>query len=132
LGGLSVEQIESVIGKATVQLNASSNPQAPGQLKSHYAPHKKLILESLSTSIKKYQLAKVGVLCFQEKIIGIDPKNQRILSPTGSLEIAAQHLFSALRELDKLDIEFILAEEVLDEGIGRAINDRLRRASIRQ
>jgi L-threonylcarbamoyladenylate synthase len=129
LGGLSVEQIESVIGKATVQLNASSNPQAPGQLKSHYAPRKKLILESLSTSIKKYQSSKVGVLCFQEKVIGIDPKNQRILSPTGSLEIAAQHLFSALRELDKLDIEIILAEEVPDEGIGRAINDRLRRAA---
>jgi L-threonylcarbamoyladenylate synthase len=129
LGGLSVEQIESVIGKATVQLNASSNPQAPGQLKSHYAPRKKLILESLSISIKKYQSNKVGVLCYKEKVIGIDPKNQRILSPTGSLEMAAQHLFSALRELDKLDIEFILAEEVLDEGIGRAINDRLRRAS---
>jgi L-threonylcarbamoyladenylate synthase len=118
LGGLNIEQIESIVGKTLVELNSSSNPQAPGQLTSHYAPRKRLILRLLSNSLKKYQSRKVGVL-----------QNQYILSPTGDLEIAAQNLFSALRELDKLDIEFILAEEVPDIGLGRAINDRLRRAS---
>jgi L-threonylcarbamoyladenylate synthase len=40
LGGLSIDDIEAVVGKVFVQLNQSSNPKAPGQLKSHYAPKK--------------------------------------------------------------------------------------------
>jgi len=55
--------------------------------------------------------------------------HQYVLSPAGKLEEAAQHLFSALRTLDKLPVEIILAELVPEVGLGRAINDRLRRAA---
>ena len=47
----------------------------------------------------------------------------------GNLEEAAKNLFSALRQLDAMPVEVVLAELVPDEGIGRAINDRLRRAA---
>jgi L-threonylcarbamoyladenylate synthase len=130
IGGLNVEKIESIIGPVDVQLYSTSNPKAPGQLKSHYAPSKKLILGKLEDLLKIYEGDSIGVLSFKQSKKGIDQKKQRVLSPTGDLSIAAQNLFSHLRELDGLDVQFIIAEEVPEIGLGRAINDRLRRAAV--
>jgi L-threonylcarbamoyladenylate synthase len=129
LGGLRVEEIENEIGKVEIQLNSSSNPKAPGQLKSHYAPLKKVKLGNLPELLPQYSHLRVGVLAFQKGIEQVDPKNQIILSKSGNIEEAAQHLFAALRELDKKEIDVILAEFLPSEGLGKAINDRLRRAS---
>lgn len=129
LGGLGIEQIESVVGKVRVQLNTSSNPQAPGQLKSHYAPKKKMMLGDLAELIHKYGTARVGVLTFQKQISQVDFSNQLALSAEGNLAEAAQRLFASLRALDKKDVDIILAEEVPNMGLGKAINDRLRRAA---
>jgi L-threonylcarbamoyladenylate synthase len=125
MGGLSVEQIESVIGTVQVEINSSSNPTAPGQLKSHYAPTKKLFFGNVQT----IRESEVGILAFKEPSKFIPLQNQRILSPTGNLEEAAQNLFSFLRELDHLNIKSIIAEQVPNIGLGRAINDRLNRAA---
>ncbi len=129
LGGLSLEKIESVVGKVSVQLNTSSNPLAPGQLKSHYAPKKKLKLGNLEELVHTYGKQQVGLLVFQRQRPDFDPHYQKILSSQGNLEEAAQRLFASLRTLDKMDIDIILAEEVPDVGVGKAINDRLRRAA---
>ncbi|RYX98782.1 L-threonylcarbamoyladenylate synthase type 1 TsaC, partial [bacterium] len=51
------------------------------------------------------------------------------LSLTGDLDQAASELFNTLRELDKQDIDIIYTEIFPDQGIGKAINDRLNRAS---
>jgi L-threonylcarbamoyladenylate synthase len=51
------------------------------------------------------------------------------LSPTSSLKEAAINLFAALRQADKSEMEYIIAEEVPNIGLGRAINDRLKRAA---
>lgn len=129
LGALSIEKIESLIGKVQVNLNASSNPKAPGQLRSHYAPRKRLILGDLDELLQKYPAHCSGILSFKTDY---HSPHQVILSPSGSLEEAAKNLFSALRTLDKLDVEIVLAELVPDTGVGRAINDRLRRATVRE
>ncbi|MBK8292047.1 MAG: threonylcarbamoyl-AMP synthase [Flammeovirgaceae bacterium] len=129
LGGLRVEDIEKEIGKVEIQLNSSSNPKAPGQLKSHYAPQKKVKIGNLLELLPQYSHLRVGVLAFQKGIEQVDPKNQIILSRSGNIEEAAQHLFAALRELDKKEIDVILAEFLPSEGLGKAINDRLRRAA---
>jgi L-threonylcarbamoyladenylate synthase len=126
LGGLSLEKIEAAIGKVRVQLHSASNPRAPGQLKSHYAPKKKFILGNLDQLIATYKNEKIAVLSFQKTY---DTAHQITLSNSGKVEEAAQRLFSALRELDKMPVNLILGELVPDEGLGRAINDRLRRAS---
>ena len=68
-------------------------------------------------------------LSFQRKYASHSIEKQIVLSTSGDLNEAAQKLFSALRELDKSSVEIILTEEVPDVGLGRAINDRLRRAS---
>lgn len=125
LGGLSLEDIEATIGKVNLMTHSSSNPKAPGQLKSHYAPGKKVILGSIEELLKVNKV-KAGVLSFQ-KNFNVD--NQVILSPSGKLEEAAQHLFESLRAFDKMDVEVVLTELVPDQGLGRAINDRLRRAA---
>ena len=54
-----------------------------------------------------------------------------VLSPGGDLREAAANLFAAIRRLDALNLEMILAETVPEVGLGRAIMDRLRRASKR-
>jgi len=125
LGGLSLEDIEATIGTVTLMTHSTSNPKSPGQLKSHYAPVKKVILGSIEALLKIHK-TNVGVLSFQNDF---DTANQIILSPSGKLDEAAQHLFEALRAFDKMDVEVVLTELVPDQGLGRAINDRLRRAA---
>lgn len=83
----------------------------------------------MEANYKTFKGAKLGTLSFQKKINCIPLENQRILSPNGDLREAASNLFKALREMDKMDIEVILAEKFPEEGLGKAINDRLLRAS---
>jgi len=126
VGGLSHEMIESVVGKTAVMTHSTSNPLAPGQLKSHYAPRVKVIIGNLEEMLQRYNVHHSGVLTFSRDF---KSPYQYILSPSGSLQQAAQNLFSALREFDKMPIDVILAELVPDHGLGKAINDRLRRAA---
>jgi L-threonylcarbamoyladenylate synthase len=131
MGGLTQEEIEHEIGPVTVQLNASSNPKSPGQLASHYAPQKKLLLGNLNDLLKTHFSGEVGIISFEKAFDTVKNENQRVLSKNGNMEEAARNLFAALRELDKLEIHTILAEFVPDIGLGKAINDRLTRASSR-
>ncbi|MDX2278767.1 MAG: L-threonylcarbamoyladenylate synthase [Saprospiraceae bacterium] len=130
LGGISVEAIESVIGKIRVQPNQSSNPAAPGMLKSHYAPAKPLYLGDLSVLSKQFATQKTGVLSLEKQVDLPAHFLEIVLSETGDLSEAAQHLFAALRQLDTSDIDIIIAAPMPELGLGRAINDRLRRASV--
>jgi L-threonylcarbamoyladenylate synthase len=128
LGGLSIEKLERVIGSVEIRLNTSSNPVAPGQLKSHYAPRKKLLVGNIEDLIATHH-SSVAVLSFKEKRKSIPASQQRVLSASGSLQEAAQNLFGMLRELDQTEAAIILAEPVPEIDIGRAINDRLKRAA---
>lgn len=128
-GGLSVEKMELIVGDVEVRTQSVSNPQAPGQLQSHYAPRKILKVGNIEKLIGDYKSVKIGVLSFQKKYASDSIEKQIVLSSSGDLNEAAQKLFSALREFDKSTVEIILTEEVPNIGLGRAINDRLRRAS---
>jgi len=126
MGGLTIEDIESVVGKVKIQTQSSSNPRSPGQLDSHYAPGKKVFVGKIEELLLEYPAHHVGLLTFQNDF---NSPNQFILSPSGTLEEAAQNLFEALRAFDKMDVDVVFAELVPDVGIGRAINDRLKRAA---
>lgn len=126
-GGVSEEEISKVIGEVSYRL-ASSNPVAPGQLDSHYSPNKKFYLGDINELKKEFTGKKVGVLRFMGNSDSSD-NYKLILSQSGNLEEAARNLFAALRQFDQMEIEVILAEPVPDSGIGKAINDRLRRAA---
>lgn len=126
-GGITIEDIESVIGAVSVQTQSSSNPTAPGMLVSHYAPRTPLLLGSLELLIAENKHRNFAVLGFSETYGQVG----EFLSKTGNLSEAAQNLFSALRRLDAQNYELILAEPMPEKGLGVAINDRLRRAEMR-
>lgn len=126
LGGLSIDDIEAVVGSLTVQTQSTSNPTAPGQLSSHYAPRKKVVIGDIDKLLHANNGNRVGILSF-EKDFG--SAHQCILSPSGNVQEAAQNLFSALRMLDAMPIDVIITAFVPPEGLGLAINDRLKRAA---
>ena len=128
MGELSLEQIEDVVGEVEVRTHSNSNPAAPGMLDSHYAPMTSVNVGDIHVMLSGYRNEEVGVLSFQRKWEGVSGKRQYILSEDGDLEEAATRLFTGLRELDAQDLKVILAEFVPDKGLGKAINDRLRRA----
>lgn len=128
LGGVAVEEIENVVGRVRVMTHSSSNPVAPGQLASHYAPARQIVLGNIAELLTQHPNEKVALLRYHKRLPDT-PVPQIVLSPSGSLEEAAQNLFAALRQFDKMDVTLVLAELVPDTGIGRAINDRLRRAA---
>jgi len=129
LGGVSNEDIESVTGAVRVNANSVSNPQAPGQLQSHYAPRKPVFIGDIPKLLEEHGSKSIGVLSFKKLNLTSPVKKELILSPSGNLNEAAQKLFFSLRELDSIDIDVILTELVPDIGLGLAINDRLRRAA---
>ena len=127
LGGLEIEEIEKVIGKIDVANHSSSNPKAPGMLANHYSPSKPIILGNIDKLVKKHIGKRYGVLSYTKKY---DGSCNFVLSQCGSVIEAATNLFKGLRYMDKLDIDIILTEKVPAEGVGKAINDRLMRASV--
>jgi L-threonylcarbamoyladenylate synthase len=128
LGGLDLQRIEAVVGQLKVLPYSSSKPDSPGMLKSHYAPKKQMILGDIADNLQKFQSEKLGILSFSKKYTS-SPLNY-VLSEKSDLNEAAKNLFSYLRILDESDADIILAEPVPDIGLGRAINDRLSRASV--
>ncbi len=101
---------------------------APGQLASHYAPQKPLILVASAADVPS--AAGHGFLGFQSG--SIEFSAVEILSPTGDLVEAAAHLFAALHRLDAAPVRTIYAEKIPEHGLGRAIMDRLTRAAAKR
>ena len=118
-GGLPVEALEAALGVKLALAAEGDKPTAPGQLASHYAPSARVRLDATK--------AEPG-----EVLVGFGPVKGRLtLSETGDLVEAAARLFHTLQEADLLagpggGIAFA---PVPDTGLGRAINDRLRRAA---
>jgi L-threonylcarbamoyladenylate synthase len=128
LGGISVEQIEEVVGEKVSVNVSSSRPQAPGMLDQHYAPKTKLSFGDIEMGKTKY--AEKNWIAMTLTPQGIYPHNA-FLSATGNLQEAAANLFKVMRRLDDENWDIILAEKMPEMGLGRAINDRLFRASIK-
>lgn len=115
-GGLPVEQIEAGLGRSVLARDETGAVTAPGQLESHYAPSVGVRLDA--------KCAGAG-----EVMLGFgDVDGDMNLSPSGDMREAAANLFAALRALDNADGRTIAVAPIPDTGLGRAINDRLRRA----
>ncbi|QDT45786.1 Threonylcarbamoyl-AMP synthase [Gimesia alba] len=134
-GGISQEEIEACVGQirlARIEDHAEANsPQSPGMLPKHYAPRTPLIIvDQLSDVPLEGQKGLLSLFPLEETFL----KNQQfsvreILSPSGDLKIAAARLFTALRNLDAADIDYIIALRMPEKGLGRTINNRLERAA---
>ena len=131
LGGLTLERLENVAGPVSVRNNQSSNPSAPGMIKSHYAPSKPISLlttDEMAVKIRTHG-GSTGFITFSD--YAKDVPFRYSLTNDGDLDEAASRLFAALRYFENLPVTNICAEIVPDQGLGRAINDRLQRAAAR-
>jgi L-threonylcarbamoyladenylate synthase len=124
-GGTPVEALQEVVGELRIPSKDPSHPLAPGQLPSHYAPRTPLYIRGDGAA----PTGRLGLL-------SVGPARQpsgfecvEILSDTADLREAAARLFAAMRRLDAMGLDGIVAELAEDAGLGLAINDRLRRAS---
>ncbi|EDP72491.1 translation factor, SUA5-family protein [Flavobacteriales bacterium ALC-1] len=130
LGSTPIEAIENVVGKIEVKNKKEISPDAPGMLERHYAPKTKTILtRNLSKSIEKHRNKRIGVLMFNDILNDDVIQFKIVLSEGKNLEEAASKLYDALHQLDKQDLDIIIAEQLPDYGLGKSINDRLERAT---
>ncbi|MFC4231848.1 L-threonylcarbamoyladenylate synthase [Parasediminibacterium paludis] len=131
VGGVNIEAIEALIGKK-VQLPATTvhKPVTSGQLKSHYATTTPLIRGDVKALLAEFADKKVAIIGLNTYYEGLPKAQQYLLSVDGNLTEAAQHLFNVMRQLDGKGYDVIIAEVFPDEGLGKAINDRLERAQV--
>jgi L-threonylcarbamoyladenylate synthase len=119
-GAIARDDIEAIAGPLAVPI--AGTIAAPGMLESHYAPSAPLRLNAVSVSP-------------DEALLAFGPRHPEgaaamcNLSPTGNLREAAANLFVMLRRLDRSGASTIAVMPVPEQGLGEAINDRLRRAA---
>jgi L-threonylcarbamoyladenylate synthase len=121
-GSVTLEQLTEIFGHIEIAAPDENAPRAPGRLPSHYAPGLPLRLDATNARPGEALLAFgheappgfAEILC---------------LSRSGDLAEAATNLFLMLRRLDRPEFTGIAVMPIPDEGLGRAINDRLRRAA---
>jgi L-threonylcarbamoyladenylate synthase len=123
-GGLAAEEIEAVAG-VKLERGRKAGLEAPGMMTSHYAPGAKVRL-----NVTEIAPGEVLMAFGPARAKGAEgAKAVCNLSPKGDPHEAAANLFSMLRELDATGAAVIAVEPIPAEGLGEAINDRLRRAA---
>ncbi len=130
LGAISIEEIEKVIGEIKIKNKNNEAPNAPGMMAKHYSPRTKTHLCSdVKLFLRNNKEKSIGVLSFSENFVFPNVKSVEILSYSQNLNEAASNLYAALHRLDQLNLDLIVVEEFPDYGLGKSINDRLKRAA---
>ncbi len=136
-GFITLEQIEEIIGEVQVltKVKEGESPKSPGLKYRHYAPNARVeILHGTIDQVEKYvqkacDKEKVGMLVFDEFPVFDSRLTTFSLGCKNDPSAAARNLFAGLRKLDKMDVTLILAPEIPDSGIWRAVRNRLYRAA---
>jgi L-threonylcarbamoyladenylate synthase len=124
-GGATREALEAVIGPLGVPDAAGDGPaRSPGLIGRHYAPGRPLRLEARQATAGSEALLAFGPDAPRGFVETLN------LSPTGDLTEAAANLFAMLRALDRPEHQAIAVMPIPEQGLGAAINDRLRRAAL--
>ncbi len=129
-GGITRESMETLIGEVRIAGTDNESPSSPGQLTKHYAPRTPLKLVEHGRPIASD--TKVGLLTLSPESEAEDLRGFQAveyLSRDGCYRQAAANLFAAMRRLDALGLDQIVARPVGNQGLGLAINDRLSRAA---
>jgi L-threonylcarbamoyladenylate synthase len=130
-GGISPEEIESIIPIAPLTLATQTIPEAPGQLARHYSTRTPLkILTPNDCRAQPDEGERVGLVCLTpsaglERYVAVET-----LSASGNLREAAANLFAALHRLDRLSLDRLVAYPFPERGLGIAIMDRLRGCAV--
>lgn len=126
-GGLAAEDIEKITGPlALAEKPQIKGLESPGMLASHYSPLTPFVLKNPPAEANDDE--KTGLLLFEPaEIESAGPVE--ILSRRGSTEDAAVNLYAAMRRLDRLGLERIIAYRLPERGLGKAVNDRMKKAA---
>ncbi len=139
-GGISLEQLEQVLGEVAVdravrrQLEEGEKPRAPGMKYRHYAPKAPLtVVNGPPERTAEYIAAQAGpgsgVLCFQEYLDRFPGRIVRSLGPAGDAGEQARRVFDALRAFDDTPAQQLWAQGVDEHGVGLAVANRLNKAA---
>ena len=121
LGGLETSLIQKVLNK---KVSINTNPltiSSPGQFKLHYSPGIPIRL-----NVKKIKRNEACLFIKEKKKT---KSNYYFLSKSGNLKEAARNLYSMLRKIKKNKYKSIAVKKIPNRGLGKTINDRLKRAS---
>ena len=121
LGGLETSLIQKVLNKKVLINNNPLKISSPGQFKLHYSPGIPVRL-----NVKKVKKGEAFLLMQKKKV---DKSNYFFLSKNGSLKEAARNLYDTLRKISKNNYKSIAVGKIPNKGLGKTINDRLKRAS---
>jgi L-threonylcarbamoyladenylate synthase len=124
-GAICMEEL-SRIGHVIEQAEKKGICGAPGELPYHYAPHKPL---KIIDSTHEIEVANSSFLAFKKPPHPANSKYMLWLSKSGDIGEAAANFFSYLIELDREDIDIIYAERIPEVGLGKAMMERLKKAS---
>jgi L-threonylcarbamoyladenylate synthase len=131
-GAISVDAIEFIVGKSKVQATKNEKITTPGMSPMHYAPKTKFCLvESLLGFVQENSDLKIGVLSLGNKQFHQSNTTSINLSITADLEEASANLYKSMYDLDAMALDCIIIELFPEIGIGKSLNDRIRRASFR-
>ena len=131
-GAISVDAIEFVAGKSKVQATKKEKITTPGMSPMHYAPKTNFcIVESLLDFIYENRDLKIGALSLGQLEINQPNTTCINLSIAADLEEASTHLYKSMYELDGMGLDCIIIELFPEIGVGKSLNDRIRRASFR-
>ena len=120
-GGLDISKIEKILKKKVLIKTNSKKKIAPGQFSLHYSPG-----IPLRTNAKKPKKDEAFVLIKKRETTF---KNYYYLSKKNNLQQSAKNLYTLLRKIKKDGYKMIAVEKIQNKGIGKTINDRLKRAS---
>lgn len=131
-GAVTFEELKALLPDLKVQtsLAAPQQPLSPGLLREHYAPATPIALRN-TIKTDKYP-KRVGLIAFSnssDRNDDFDYSAVTILSQEENLTEIAAKLFAAIREQDLLGLDLIVVDSCSEAGLGRAIMDRLLRAT---
>ncbi|HET9980580.1 MAG TPA: L-threonylcarbamoyladenylate synthase [Ktedonobacterales bacterium] len=147
-GGVTLEALRALLPDiqapvaASAPADASTVARAPGQMERHYAPHTRLIVFAATgeaalaamlaeAAASRARGERVGALAADEEAATLEDAGVQVarLGPVADLSAISRRLYAALRELDTAGLDTLLAHGYGSEGLGLAIEDRLRRAA---
>ena len=141
-GGVTREELEDCLQEKVIfpENRQSGQPSSPGMKYRHYAPQARMLLfkgdpahikENMHEHYLRFHNAgnRVGILCTRENASLFPEAVVKTLGSQSDLREAATSLYRNLRELDKNNVDIILAESFPEKGIGAALTNRLEKAA---
>lgn len=133
-GGVTLELLRDCLGEVAVLKGDDEEAagRSPGLRYRHYAPRAQVIIVERGTgeaAVAPWLVAGRPVALMAQRPVSLDRPGLLVRTMPGDLEAYARDLFAVFRELDAAGVEGIFVEAVSEDGMGRTIMDRLRRAA---